>query len=102
MEEVPGSLVQSSVGTPRGGVAMSTPHVTSAGVNAFGGTVSPGASAESSSYVSEEDEANDSPSPELGGRTVCELRCLGRISVVRQGQTRGEQRQLDLDRRRCC
>ena len=76
---------------------MPTPPATSAGVNASGGTASPGASVESSPSVSDEDEADGSPSPELGGRTARELRWLGETPVVRQGRTRGEQRQLNLD-----
>ena len=92
----PGSSVQNSAGTPGGG-AMSTPYATSTGVNASGGTVSPGASVEQSSSVSEGDEADDSPSPELGGSAAREPRWLGENPVVRQGRTRGEQRQLDMD-----
>ena len=69
---------------------MSTPPVTSAGVNASGATASPGGSVESSPSASEEDEADDSPSPKLGGRAVHELRWLGETPVVRQGQIRGE------------
>ena len=42
MREIPGIPVHSSAGTPRR-FAMSTPPVTSAGVNASGGTASPGA-----------------------------------------------------------
>ena len=57
-----------------------------------GGTASPRASVESPPSVSEEDEVDDSPSPELGGRVVPELRWLGETSVVQQGRTRGEQR----------
>ena len=66
IEEVQDSSVQSSAGTP-GGFATSTPSGTSVGVNASGGTASPGASVESSPYVSEEDEADDIPSSGLGG-----------------------------------
>ena len=76
---------------------MSTPSATSAGVNASGGTASPGASVESPSSVSEKDEADESPSPELGWRTALELRWLGETPFVRQGRTRGEKRQLDVD-----
>ena len=76
---------------------MSTPPAASAGVNASGGTASPGASVESSPSVSEEGEADDSPSPELGGRAAHELRWLGETAVVRQRCTRGYQRQIDLD-----
>ena len=96
MREIPGTPVHSSVGTP-GSFPMSTPPATSAGVNASGSTVSPGASVESSLSVSEEDEVDDSPSPKLGGTTAHELRWLGETTVVRQGRTRGEQRQFDLD-----
>ena len=96
MEEVPVLSVQNSAGTPGGG-AMSTPSATSTGVNASGGTVSPGTSAEPSPSVFEEDEADDIPSPELGGRAARELRWLGENPAVRQGRTRGEQRQLDMD-----
>ena len=93
MRKIPGTPVHSSVGTP-GGFAMSTPPATSAGVNASRGTASPGTSVESSPFISEEDEADDSPSPELGGRAARELRWLGDTPVVRQGRTRGEQKQL--------
>ena len=96
MRKIPGTPVHSSAGTT-GGFAMSTSSAASAGVNASRGTASPGALAESSPSVSEEDEMNDSPSPKLGGRAAHELRWLGKTSVVRQGRTRGEQRQFDLD-----
>ena len=96
MREISGTPVRSSAGTP-GGFAMSTPPATSAGVNASGGTASPGASVELSPSVSEEDEVDDSPSPKLGGRAAHELRWLVETPVVRQGRTRGEQRQFDLD-----
>ena len=76
---------------------MSTPPATLAGVNVSLGTVSSGAWVESSPYVREEDEVDDSPSPELGGGVGRELRWLG-APAVRQGRTRGEQRkQFDLD-----
>ena len=65
---------------------MSTPPATSARVNASEGTVSSGTLVGSSPSVSE-----------LRGRAVRELGWLGETSVVRQGRTRGEQRQLDLD-----
>ena len=96
MSEIPGAPVHSSAGTPRG-FTMSTPPVTSVGVNAPGGTASPGALVESSPSVSEGDEVDNSPSPKLGGRAAHELRWLGETPVVRQGRTRGEQRQFDLD-----
>ena len=96
MREIPGTPVHSSAGTP-GGFGMSTPPATSAAVNVSGGTASPGASVELSPPVSEEDEADDSPSPELGGSAARELRWLGETPVVRQGRIHGEQRQLDLD-----
>ena len=57
---------------------MSTPPATSYGVEAIGGTASPGASIESSPSVSKEDEADDSPSPELGGSAASELKWLRR------------------------
>ena len=76
MREIPGIPVHSSAGTP-GGVATFTAPATFAGVNASEGTVSLGVSAKSSPSVSEEDEANDSPSPKLGGRAAHELRWLG-------------------------
>ena len=41
--------------------------------------------------VSEGDEANDSPSPELGERAAPQT------PVIRDGQTGGEQRKLDLN-----
>ena len=66
-------------------------------VNTSGGTVSPGASVGQSPSVSEEDETDDSPSPELGGRAARKLRWLGENPVVRQEWTRGEQRQIDMD-----
>ena len=96
MREISGTPVHSSAGIT-GGFAMSTSPATSAGVNAFRGTASPGALVESSPSVSEEDEVDDSPSPKLGGRAARELRWLGETPVVRQGRTRGEQRQFDLD-----
>ena len=60
-------------------------------------TAGPGTSVELRPSVFEEDEVNDSPSPELGGAAARELRWLGETLVVRQGRNRGEQRQLDLD-----
>ena len=96
MREIPGTPVLLCTGTPRV-FAMSTSPVTSAGVNAFGDNASPGASVESSPHVSEEDEVDDSPSPELSGRAARELRWLGETLVVWQRWTREEQRQLDLD-----
>ena len=96
MREIPGTPVHSSADTP-GGKARSTSPVTSAGVNASGGTASPGASIELSPSVSEQDEADDSPSPKLGGRAAHELRWLGETPITRQGRTRGERRQLGLD-----
>ena len=96
MKEIPGSLVHSSAGTP-GDVAMSTPPATSVGVNASGGTAGPGVSVESPPSVSEEDEADDYPSPKLNGRTARELRWLGETSAARQGRTRREKRRIDLD-----
>ena len=66
MKEIPCTPVHSSAGTPRG-FAMSTPPVTSAGVNASGGTASPGALVESPPSVSEEDEVDDSLSLKLEG-----------------------------------
>ena len=53
---------------------MSTPPAISDGVEASRGTTSPGASVESSPSVSEENEADDSPSPEQGGRAASELK----------------------------
>ena len=73
MREIPGTPVHSSAGTPRG-FATSTPPVTSAEVSASGGTASPGALVQSSPSISEEDEADDSPSPKLGGRAAHELK----------------------------
>ena len=96
MREILGTPVHSSESSP-GGFAMSTPPVTSARVNASGSTASPGALVESSPSVAEEDEVDDSPSRKLGGRAVHELRWLGGTLVVRQGRTRGEQRQFDSD-----
>ena len=96
MREIPGTSVHSSAGTP-GGSVMSTPPATSAEVNAPGGIASPGASVESSRFVSEKDETDYTPSPKLGGRAARKLRWLGETPVVRNGRTRGEQRQLDLD-----
>ena len=94
--EILGTPVCSSAGTS-GGFGMSTPSVTSAGANASGGTASPGASVEPSPSVSEEVEADVSSSPKLGRRAAHELRWLGGTPVVRQGRTRRERRQLDLD-----
>ena len=72
------SHVQSSADTPLRGATPTAP-VTSAGVNASGGTASPDASVEGQ-YVPERDEINDSPSPELVGRATYELRCIGNRS----------------------
>ena len=96
MREIPGTPMHSSAGTP-GGVDMSTRPATSAGLNASGGTASPGALVESSPSVSEEAGVDDSPSPELGRRTAHDLRWPGETPVVRQGRTRGRQRQFDFD-----
>ena len=96
MREIPGTPVHSSEGTP-GGFAKSTRPTTSAGVNASGSTASPGASVESSPSISEEDKADDSPSSKLGGRASHKLKWLGETHVVRQGRTRGEPSQFDLD-----
>ena len=74
MKEILGSPVHSSsAGTP-GSFAMSTPPATSTGVNAPEGTASPGASIETSPFVSEESAMHDNPSPELGGMAAHELR----------------------------
>ena len=59
--------------------------------------VSPGALVEPLTSVSEEDEADDSPSPELGGKASRELRMFGETLVVQPRWTRGEQMQLGLD-----
>ena len=67
IKDIPGTPVHSSAGTP-GGFAMPMPPATSVGVNASRGNASLGASVESSPSVSEEDEADDSPLSELGGR----------------------------------
>ena len=96
MKEIPGTSVHSSAGNP-GDFAMSTPPATSTGVYASGGTANRGASVESSPSVSEEEEVDDSPSSKLGGRAAHELRWLRKTPVVRQGWTRGEQMQLDMD-----
>ena len=66
-----------------GRFAISTPPATSAGLNAPGATASPGASVKSSPSVTEEDEADDSPSPKLGGWAAHELRWLGETPVFR-------------------
>ena len=92
---IPRSPVHSSASTP-GEFAISTHPATSAGVNASGGSANLGASFESSPSVSGEVEADDSPSPELGGRATRELRWLGGTPVFPQERIRGEQRQLDL------
>ena len=73
MREIPGKPVHSSAGIP-GGVATSTPPVTLAGICAPEGTASHSASVESPPSVSEENEADDSPLPKLGGRAAHELR----------------------------
>ena len=96
MRAIPDTPVHSGAGTP-GGFATSTTPAILVGVNASGGTTSTDASVKSSSSVSEEDEADDSPLPELAGRAAHELRWPGKTSIVRQGRTRGEQSQLDLD-----
>ena len=72
MRKIPGTPMHSSAGTPGGGV-MSTSSASSAGVNTSEGTASPGASVESSPSICEK-EADDSPSPKLGGRAAHELR----------------------------
>ena len=47
--------------------------------------------------VSEGDEANGSPSPELGRRAANELRWLREPLVVREGKAHGQQRRPDLN-----
>ena len=79
------------------GFAMSTFPATPTEVNASGDTASPGASVESLPSVSEKDEADDIPSPKLGGRAAHELRWLGETPVVRQRRIHGERRQLGVD-----
>lgn len=71
-------------------VRNSTGGEISIGDNASGGTVSPGASVQSSQGVSEEDDANDSSLPELGGRDNRRLRWLGETPIVLKRRTRGE------------
>ena len=75
-----------------GDFVIPTPPTTSAGVNASGDTASSSASVEFPPSVSEEDEADDNPSPKLGGRAAHELRWLGETPVVRKGRSRGERR----------
>ena len=96
IKEIPGTPLHSSPGTPQGFV-MSIPPATSAGVNACECTASPGASVKSSLSVSEKDEADESPSPDLGRRAARELRWLGGTPVFQQGRTCEEKRRLDLD-----
>ena len=96
MKEIPGLPVHSSAGTS-GGFAMSYAPCNIGRGRSVWGHCQPGASIESSPSVSEEDEADDSPSPELGGSPARELKWLGETPVVRQGQTSGDQRQLDLE-----
>ena len=74
---------------------MSAPSVASTGVNAPRSSF--GASVESLICVSKEDEVDNSPLPELGGRAACDLIWSGETPVVRQRRSRREQRQLDLD-----
>ena len=69
---------------------MSTPSAVSAGFNPSGGTASLGASVKPSQDVSEEDEADGGPSPELGRRTALKLRWLGESPIVLQGRARGK------------
>ena len=59
--------------------------------------VSPGALVESLTSISEEDDADDSPSPKLGGKAFRELRLFGETLVIQPRWTRGEQMQLGLD-----
>ena len=66
-------------------------------VHASEGPARPGVSVELSPSVSEKDEVDDSPSSKLGGRAAHELSWLGETPVVRQGQTRGERRQVGLE-----
>ena len=80
--ETLGTRVHSNEGNSRG-FAISTPPTTSARVNVSGGIASPGASVESSSFVSEEDKADDSSPPKLGVRAAHELRWFGEPPVVR-------------------
>ena len=61
---------------------MSTPLATSTEVNTYGSTANSGASIESQPSVSEEEEADDSSSLELGGRAAREVRSLGEALVV--------------------
>ena len=100
MRDIPGIPVHSSAGTT-GGFVMSTSPATSAGVNASRGTASPGALAEWPSFVSEEDEVDDGPSPKLGGRAAHELRWLGETpSSGRDGLVESKSNLIWI-RRRC-
>ena len=56
------------------GDTKSAPPPSSVGVHASRGPTSPSVSVQSSSYVSEENKVDNTPSPELGGRATNELR----------------------------
>lgn len=77
MEEVLSVSVQDSAGASGGGCYVYMPSVVSTGSNASGGSGSLDASVQSSQGVSAEDDVDDRPLPELGGRASREQRWLG-------------------------
>lgn len=81
MENFRSVSVQDSAGASGGG-DMSTPTAVSIGDNAS---------------IHEEDDANDSPLPELGGRADGRLRWLAETRIVMQGRTCREQKRLDIN-----
>lgn len=87
MENFRSVSVQDSAGASGGG-DMSTPTAVSIGDNA---------SVQPPQGIHEEDDANDSPLPELGGRADGRLRWLAETRIVMQGRTCREQKRLDIN-----
>lgn len=63
---------------------MSRPSGIPTGGNSCRSTISPGASVQLSHVVSEEEDADDIPLPELAGRDAREMRWLGKTPIVLQ------------------
>lgn len=76
---------------------MSTLSSASTGVNESSTIASLRALVQSSQFISEEDEMDESPSPVLGGKASHDLKWLKRASIILQGWTRGQRKWLGLD-----
>lgn len=61
------------------------------------GNCQPDSSVQLLQVVTEEEDADGSPPPELGRKAARELRWLGGNPIVNQGRTREEQKWLDID-----